>query len=175
MVTDHNPLTSLKALKDVGGRLNRWTMFLQQFDFVFRYRPGRVNSNADSLSKISLSQALAATINTCWSLAKLDDIREVQVEDPLISSTITTLKNGKELPKQFHRQQDRLTLVDGLLCGKFRQSSQEAHSLQVVIPSSYSEEILVLLHDNSGHLRVRKTMEVVQQRAYWPGYGDRVE
>ena len=175
LVTDHNPLTSLKALKDVGGRLNRWTMFLQQFDFSFRYRPGRVNGNADALSRLPPPQILAAAISTCWSLAELDDIRKAQLEDTLISTTITALKNGKDLPKQFYRQQDRLTLADGLLCRKFRPSSQEASSLQVVIPSSYIEKVLTLLHDNSGHLGVRKTMEMVQQRAYWPGYGDRVE
>ncbi len=33
LVTDHNPLTCLKGLKDFGGRLTRWLMFLQQFNF----------------------------------------------------------------------------------------------------------------------------------------------
>ena len=35
LITDHNPLTSLKGLKDVGGRLTRWMLFLQQFSFQF--------------------------------------------------------------------------------------------------------------------------------------------
>lgn len=29
LVTDHNPLTSLKDLKDVGGHLTRWILYLQ--------------------------------------------------------------------------------------------------------------------------------------------------
>ena len=29
LITDHNPVTSLKGLKDVGGRLTRWMIFLQ--------------------------------------------------------------------------------------------------------------------------------------------------
>ena len=33
LVTDHNPLTSLKSLNDFGGQLTHWTIFLQQFDF----------------------------------------------------------------------------------------------------------------------------------------------
>ena len=41
LVTDHNPLTSLKDLKDVGGRLTRWMLYLQQFDFTFQHRPGK--------------------------------------------------------------------------------------------------------------------------------------
>ena len=28
VVTDHNPLTSLKGIKDTGGRITRWLMFL---------------------------------------------------------------------------------------------------------------------------------------------------
>ena len=36
LVTDHNPLTSLKSNKDVGGRLARWTLFLQQFNITVR-------------------------------------------------------------------------------------------------------------------------------------------
>lgn len=50
MVTDHNPLTSLRGLKDVGGHLNRWTLFLQQFIFTFQYKPGIQHGSADALS-----------------------------------------------------------------------------------------------------------------------------
>ena len=52
LITDHNPLTSLKGLKDVGGRLTRWLLFLQQFDIEFQYKPGRCHDNADALSRI---------------------------------------------------------------------------------------------------------------------------
>ena len=41
LFTDHNPLTSLQGLKDSGGRITRWLLFLQQFDMKVLYRPGR--------------------------------------------------------------------------------------------------------------------------------------
>ena len=50
LVTDHNPLTSLKDLKDVSGRLARWLLYLQQFDFTFHHRPGKNHANADAMS-----------------------------------------------------------------------------------------------------------------------------
>ena len=50
LITDHNPLTSLKGIKDVGGRLTRWLLFLQQFKLDFQYKPGRLHTNADTLS-----------------------------------------------------------------------------------------------------------------------------
>ena len=51
LLTDHNPLTSLKTLKDTGGRITRWLLFLQQFDFTVAYKKGTSNSNADALSR----------------------------------------------------------------------------------------------------------------------------
>eukprot|EP00731_Ephydatia_muelleri_P020539 Em0013g266a len=54
LITDHNPLVSLKGLKDIGGRLSRWIMFLQQFNMEFRYKPGQERANADCLSRYVL-------------------------------------------------------------------------------------------------------------------------
>ena len=42
LITDHNPLTALKGLKDVGGRLARWMIFLQQFQMKIEYKPGKL-------------------------------------------------------------------------------------------------------------------------------------
>ena len=38
LVTDHNPLTSLKIIKDTAGRLTHWLLFLQQFIFTVEYK-----------------------------------------------------------------------------------------------------------------------------------------
>jgi len=42
LLTDHNPLTSLKGMKEVEGRLMRWIFLLQQFNFEFKYRSGNM-------------------------------------------------------------------------------------------------------------------------------------
>ena len=34
LITDHNPLTSCKGLRDVSSHLARWSLFLQQFNFT---------------------------------------------------------------------------------------------------------------------------------------------
>ena len=41
LITDHNPLTSLKGIKDTEGRLAHWLLFLQQFSFTVEYIKGR--------------------------------------------------------------------------------------------------------------------------------------
>ena len=55
LITDHNPLTALKGLKDVGGRLAWWMIFLQQFQMKIEYKPGKAHTNADALSRRPLS------------------------------------------------------------------------------------------------------------------------
>ena len=51
LMTDHNPLIASKGLKDFGGQLTRWMIFLQQFHYTMEYKAGEHNSNADALSR----------------------------------------------------------------------------------------------------------------------------
>ena len=48
---DHATQVSLKTMKDFGGRVSRWMLLLQQFDFTVVYKPGTSNGNADCLSR----------------------------------------------------------------------------------------------------------------------------
>ena len=48
VITDHS---SLRYIKDATGRLARWSLLLQQYDFEIVYRPGKEHGNADSLSR----------------------------------------------------------------------------------------------------------------------------
>lgn len=48
--TDNNPLCHLQTSK-LGALEQRWLSMLASFNFVIKYRPGRVNRNADALSR----------------------------------------------------------------------------------------------------------------------------
>ena len=48
--TDHKALTHLHSSTHLNGRLMRWALLMQPYNFTTRYRPGRENGNADGLS-----------------------------------------------------------------------------------------------------------------------------
>ena len=62
LITDPNPLTSLKGLKDVGGCFTRWMIFLQQFDFEMEYRPRKNHANAHAMSRKSSTKQVLEVI-----------------------------------------------------------------------------------------------------------------
>ena len=53
LITEHRSLTWLDQLKDptMGSRLARWKIKLQEYDYKIAFKPGRVNANADALSR----------------------------------------------------------------------------------------------------------------------------
>ena len=82
LLTDHNPLTSLKSMKDTGGRLTRWLLFLQQFNFTVEYKKGTSNKNADALSRRPpRDSSPIATIATDMCSASTNSLVQAQHED----------------------------------------------------------------------------------------------
>lgn len=51
IVTDHKPLTWLFSVKDPGSRLVRWRLKLEEFEYEIIYKAGKINTNADALSR----------------------------------------------------------------------------------------------------------------------------
>ena len=52
--TDNNPLTYVLTTAKLNAVGLRWVAELADYDFVFKYRPGKVNTNADFLSQNSM-------------------------------------------------------------------------------------------------------------------------
>lgn len=56
LITDHKALESLFTSKVLNRKLTRWALYLQEFDFVPKYRPGITHQNADGLSRQAWSK-----------------------------------------------------------------------------------------------------------------------
>ena len=51
LLCDHKPLTCLRGTRSMRGRLSRWALLLQEYDFVYRHIPGGLNFFGDFLSR----------------------------------------------------------------------------------------------------------------------------
>ena len=169
LITDPNPLTSLKALKDPGGRLIRWLMYLQQFDFQIEYQAGKNHGNADVMSRIPSTEVVMLVF--CSELGgDPNDLQAAQSADPELAPIITALSTNNPLPNKVAPGLKHCCLVNGLLCRKFQGASNSASHMQLILPHSLRPSALQQLHNNSGHLGLHKTVEKVKERFYWPGY-----
>ena len=60
--TDHKPLVHFQTIQ---GRLARLFFKLQHLDFEIIYRPGKLNGNADALSRI-VTNHITLSSKFCW-------------------------------------------------------------------------------------------------------------
>ena len=54
VITDHQSLVYLKSMKNLNGRLARWKLHLLDFEFDIVYKKGKLNTDADTMSRYGL-------------------------------------------------------------------------------------------------------------------------
>ena len=175
--TDHNALKGLMSMKEPTGKLARWSVLIQEFDFEILYCPGRVNGNADAPSRFPYEgpikvEALAGASDTLMSLQRRD--RELE---PLIDY----LEQGI-LPEEDAQIKSILATADqyiitqeGLLYHISSNTPGLQVTFQVVIPTGMKEEVLYNVHDEvtGGHSGILKTYGKLRKRYYWKNmFGD---
>lgn len=101
------------------------------------------------------------------------DLAKAQKEDPVIGPAVKAVQqnlwtgNTPEL-SLLKREKDKLTLLsDGLLYRiTKRHSGEEVH--QLVLPKVYHDVVLRSVHNDSGHLGIERTLDLLRRRFYWP-------
>ena len=129
--TDNNPLSYMFTAK-LGALEQRWAAQLSAFDYTIEYRPGRVNGNADALSRqyepthqmtsealrpgtavpIQIQQSMGRqepaqviqATTSAFPMLSNTDLAALQEADPTISAFLSFWARGKE-PDQQERQQ----------------------------------------------------------------------
>ena len=161
VITDHNPLISLKGLKDTGGRLTRWLMFLQQFNFDIKYKQGSKHVNADVISrKPSPTSSISVLTSELPLFTSVSDLIKAQKEDPQLARVRAAIEQGKAIsdgPPGLRQ----CYIQDDILCRPFKDSSTSYTRTQFVIPQVLKEVILKEAH-GLGHLGIKKTLDIVK-------------
>ncbi|KII63191.1 Transposon Ty3-I Gag-Pol polyprotein [Thelohanellus kitauei] len=151
ILTDHNPLVSLRNLKDPRGRRARWLMELEEFDYEIKHLAGNHNVVADTLSR-----PVAAIY-----LGVEPDHRYEQHQDKAIGEVIKIISG--ENVNMSNISEGNLFVSDGCLYHRGRRG------IQYVAPFHVRKEIITSIHcDALKHMGANKTEAAIRQRYYWP-------
>ena len=95
--TDHRPLQWLMTKRELTPKLTRWSLTLQEYDFVVIYGPGKENVIADALSRMERAQSVPC-----------NEYHEIDLEAPELVCLPSVLVNA---------YQDREVEVPGVWFG----------------------------------------------------------
>lgn len=178
--TDH------ACLRELFGKLNRhnaiatarvarWAILLGMYDLKIIYKKGKLNSNADFLSRFPDNIATNVSDN-CLNFIEIAGelpiseqiIREHSASDELIQKVIRCVKLGfpkvcEDRLKPFQRVRHGLSVSNNILYVEHR----------IVIPESLRNRVLKLLH--SGHEGVVRVKSVARGCCWWPKIDQDIE
>eukprot|EP00794_Sanderia_malayensis_P005342 gene5342-6012_t len=170
--TDHRALQWLRDIKSPSGKLARWLLKLEEFDYEVVHKPGNLMQHVDALSR---APVLAIQVST-WSTSELLKLQEDDVDLSVVKSWITDGCRPDEKPvegsdelKTLYSVFPVLSIRDGLLCRKWKDET-ETEKHQIVLPKAIRDKILEEVHIQVGHFGISKTFDMLQQRFYWPGF-----
>lgn len=152
VITDHYSLKWLFSIKDPVGRIARWAVRLQQYNFDIVHRSGRENIVPDTLSR---SVPVISTVDICetpadkWYSQILSQVKLRPDKFPL-----WRIENGKLYKRAKIKYPDL----------------QGENEWLLVVPKPQRSKVIQECHDppTSGHLGVFKTHARVSTRWYWP-------
>lgn len=159
VITDHHSLLWLDRLKDPQGRLGRWVLRLQQYDYKIIHRKGKDHVVPDALSRlVSSDDSSPLAVNL---------IQVIDIRDPWYAKMVR-LVTQKPLSYPLWR------VADGKLYKRVKLDYPALRNdddyWKLVVPKEYRNSVLLECHDipTSGHLGTFKTFHRVAQLYYWP-------
>ena len=170
--TDHQPLKYIRNQKDPRGKMARWIMELENYDYRIEYLPGKDNIQADYLSRVDIPddvpelesmQEKACVYFEDVILPTMDIIKQHQAKDLAVADAIKQVKEEGKITKGIFRTYANLT-VDGDVLWKGE---------RVVIPASLQETVLTEYHGQY-HPGIENTTLMLKSRFYWKGMEKRV-
>ena len=176
MVTDHKPLLGLfgenRGVPDrAAARITRWALLLSAYDYKLEYRAGKLNGNADGLSRLpmelekeDISQPIASVhmMELVNSPVTEIEVRSEIRKDKLLSKVLEHIMSGwppacktDEL-RPFWLRRNELT-VEGecILWGS-----------RVVVPDKLRDTVLKQLHEV--HPGISRMKSLARSYVWWP-------
>ena len=182
VLTDHQPITYLKSVKDPKGRFARWLQELSGYDYEISYKPGSTHKDADALSRYPHRPLPIAEVAAIRLQSDSTEIQKAQREDSDISLVMKLLTSNRRPAfrgkwrvgklRAYRRVWHQLEIQDGLAVRRIA-----TNQVRLLVPSKLRHSVLEHCHDKpaSSHLGIDKTFHRVKEEFYWPGYAKDVD
>lgn len=167
VITDHASLKWLMGQKDLTGRLARWSLKLQGFNFEIIHRKGSANIVPDTLSRMDVAEIDLV-------IGEPIDISSAEFKSENYNKIKSTIRdNQRELPD---------LKIQGEAVYKrtqFRTGDQTVDSSSVWklwLPEKLRPQAIENAHHpaSAAHGGTEKTTELVRRYFYWPGLSSEV-
>lgn len=181
IVSDHKALEVLfgenKSLPQMAaGRVQRWSLFLSNFDYTFRYIKSSENVKADALSRLPVQMTIKNSeefdyVNFVEGLNVVDinRVRSETRKDVILGKVYNLIRYGFEKEyeddtlKPFYGRKDELSLNKGVIMWGYR----------VVVPFTLRKQLLQELHAN--HEGIVKMKTRARSYFWWPSLDGDIE
>ena len=160
-----------------------------EFDLEVRFRPGRVNSNANALSRApvcdddvtedsaeetQVAQVSATREEVSQPLLEVADLQRSDAElgPILLYLSVGVLPENPSLQQLVAKERDRLVILDGVL--HYVDPARKDRS-RMAVPVMLRQKLMEEVHSGgfSGHFAVRGLYEKLARRYWWKGmYSD---
>jgi hypothetical protein len=179
VITDHQSLKWLMKQQSPNGRLARWALAIQEYEFEIVYRPGAVNYTADALSRAPL----AALVDYEPTVVSLDEFRKAQREDPVLGPVVTFLEEAK-LPSdpdeaiKVRRFAVGVEMRNKVLVIQRPATRRQGDGQQprLVVPKALTQTIIRAHHDDhlASHPGAAKLKDQLALRYFWKGMPEEI-
>lgn len=160
VITDHASLIWLDNLKEPCGRLSRWAVRLQQYDFKVIHRKGKEHEAPDALSRDPL----------LYEGESVDLITvEVESSDEWYEKMKSSIQDDPEGYPAWK--------VEGSQVFKLVTDCNGLPTWNRLVPKELRDTVLKECHDSplAGHGGFAKTFDRVRQQYYWPKMGSDIK
>jgi hypothetical protein len=167
VITDHECLVWLKTLKEPHGRLARWLLRLQEYQFTIQYRRGKENFAADALTREPVVQEVMGIFDDFNLAAEQREDEELK----LIIDYLETekLPNDEYLRTKLIALKEHYALDENGVLLHIERLSTKQSAFQIAIPWHLRSVILRQCHSDStaGHFGFQRTFHLVRAKYYW--------
>jgi len=155
--TDHQALTFIKQCRLTNGRLTRWALALQEFDFEIVHIPGKENIVADTLTRyprMGESRTEPRVYINKVNLGKYSKDLQNKIR------TIARLQEmDRRIAKMKEKESEHITTINKTT---FVRRSEKNH-WQLIIPDALISQLVKETHETTGHPGKRKTYLILSE------------